>query len=52
MKFWQSLAFCEPDQCAAIARHAWVTRRLRREMLLADLEEDERAVPEDGSQPC
>jgi probable F420-dependent oxidoreductase len=22
MKFWQSLAFCEPDQCAEVARHA------------------------------
>jgi probable F420-dependent oxidoreductase len=22
MKFWQSMAFCEPEQCAAIARHA------------------------------
>ncbi|MCP4904385.1 MAG: TIGR03619 family F420-dependent LLM class oxidoreductase [bacterium] len=22
MKFWQSMAFCEPDQCAELARHA------------------------------
>ena len=22
MRFWQSMAFCEPDQCAGIARHA------------------------------
>jgi probable F420-dependent oxidoreductase len=22
VKFWQSLAFCEPDQCAEVARHA------------------------------
>lgn len=22
MKFWQSLAFCEPEQCAEVARHA------------------------------